>query len=77
MVIPSSRTKLPSSNFAAALAELGATGRAVAALRQRTILPTAVAAQAMLAPTATARVLAEFSAEIGRIPETLTRKAKS
>lgn len=64
-----------STTFAAALADLGATGRAIKAMRQRTILPAVTACEAVQRSTATARALAEFSAEIGRIPEALTRKA--
>jgi hypothetical protein len=59
----------------AALEALGATGRAVAALRQHTVLPAVAAYESVQRSTATARALAEFSAEIGRIPDTIIRKA--
>jgi hypothetical protein len=67
--------QIPHTAIGAALARPTKIGRMLAAMRQRAILPVVTAHATMLAPTATARALAEFSAEIGRIPETVIRKA--
>lgn len=66
---------MPPTTFATALRDLGASGRAVLAMRDRAVLPAMAAYEAALAPTATARALADFSAEIGRVASaTLIRK---
>jgi len=65
------------TSIATALCDLGSTGRAVAAMRQHSILPAVGAYETVLRPTATARALADFAATVGRIPEFLTRKDKS
>lgn len=62
--------QLPTSAF-------GATGRALEALRQHTVLPAIAAHDAVLRPSATARALADISAAIGHLPETLIRKFPS
>jgi hypothetical protein len=61
--------------FTAALAELGATGRAVIAMRDRTIAAPLAVIGVGAALTAAPTALTEFTAEIGRIPETIIRKA--
>ena len=61
--------------LAAALADLGATGRAVIAMRDRTIAAPLAVIGVGAALTAAPTALAEFTTEIGRLPKTIIRKA--
>lgn len=61
--------------IAAALAELGATGRAIKAMRDHTIAAPLAVIGVGAALTAAPTALAEFTTEIGRLPKTIIRKA--
>lgn len=69
--------QIPTSAIGAALARPTEIGRMLTAMRQRSILPVVTAYEAMQRSTATARALAEFSAVVGRIPETIIERKQS